>query len=123
MLHENYKRLDDDTLKALQPSIDRWKEQFKDKGGIRLIEVQGEDDDDKFEGIFKIPERHDLELSVKDGLTEMKSNEQLIMLCVLYPEPLVFKQILDKRWGLSAPIARKLVEISGVTREAHAKKL
>ena len=123
MLHKDYKPLDEEMLESLKPSIERWKDQFKNKGGIRLIEVQGEEDEDKFEGIFKIPERHDLELSIKDGSTDTQSNEQLAMLCVLYPDPLVFKQILEKHWALSTPIAKKLVEISGVAREARSKKL
>jgi hypothetical protein len=123
MLHENYKPLDKATLEALQPQIEIWKNQFKDKGGIRIIEVDGEDDEDKFEGIFKVPERTDIKAATREGLSDLESDEQLCMLCVLYPEPITFKSLLDANFGLVAPISRKLLKISKVTSEARAKKL
>lgn len=123
MLHENYKPLDEATLEALKPQIEHWKKQFEAKGGIRLIEVDGEEDNDIFQGIFKVPEKVDLAAATKEGLSEMESNEQLCMLCVLYPDPLTFKDILDKNFGLVTPITKKLLKISRVTTEARAKKL
>jgi len=123
MLHENYKPLDEATLKALEPQIANWKKQFDVRGGIRLIEVDGEEEDEKFQGIFKVPEKVDLAAATKEGLSEMESNEQLCMLCVLYPDPILFKEILDRNYGLVTPITKKLLKISRVTTEARAKKL
>ena len=123
MLHENYKPLDEATLKALEPQISVWKKQFDARGGIRLIEVDGEEDDEKFQGIFKVPEKIDLSAATKEGLSEMESNEQLCMLCVLYPDPILFEDILDRNFGLVTPITKKLLKISRVTTEARAKKL
>jgi hypothetical protein len=123
MLHENYKPLDEKMIISLQMQIADWKKQYDPKGGIRIIEVDGEEDEDKFEGIFKVPEKTDLAAATREGLTEMESNEQLCMLCVLYPEPILFKEILDKNFGLVTPITKKLLKISRVTTEARAKKL
>lgn len=123
MLHENYNPLDEETLNALEPQIAIWKKQYEAKGGIRLIEVDGEEEDELFQGIFKVPEKFDLEAATKDGLSDMESNEQLCRLCVLYPDPLLFQEILDKNFGLVTPITKKLLKISRVTTEARAKKL
>jgi|GEM_PF-2101944 hypothetical protein len=123
MLHENYKPLDDATLEALAAQIAGWKKQYDAQGGIRLIEVDGEEDDEKFQGIFKVPGKADLAAATKEGLSEMESNEQLCMLCVLYPDPVLFSDILNRNYGLVTPITKKLLKISRITTEARAKKL
>ncbi len=117
-----YEPLSDAKLKELAQRIEDWKNQYEDAGGVRLIEVPGDEGDD-FSGIFRIPTREDLERSSRKDMTEMQSNVQLCMLTVLYPEPTVFQAVLQRSWGLSVPLAKKLLELSRVTREARAKKL
>lgn len=123
MLTANYKPLDEAALNALNPQIETWKETFKNRGGIRLIEIDGEDEEDRFSGIFKIPEKGDFKAATKEGLSDMECDEQLCLLCILYPDPVTFKAIIDVNYGLVTPIARKLLKISKITSEARAKKL
>ncbi|TAL31589.1 MAG: hypothetical protein EPN93_17490 [Spirochaetes bacterium] len=117
-----YEPLTDTKLAELQSRIDGWKAKFGDQGGIRSIEVPDEEGDD-FSGIFRVPTKDDLERSSRKELSNMESDTQLCMLCVLYPEPEVLQGIFRKSWGLCVPISKKLLQLSKVTREARAKKL
>ena len=109
-------KLTKEKLKELKPQIEAWK---KEHGDIFIISV------DRFNGIFRIPTKEMMNSLVKsnDGRVESELNDELLRQCVLYPEPLEFDCVLDEHWGLAIPLAKKLLEQTGITREANVKKL
>lgn len=120
MLPANYKSLSDDQIKSLSPQIEEWKK--KDFEPV-IIEVDlGEDG--KFEGIFKTPGETEMKLITESDLKGRESDSELSRMCVLYPDIMTFNDIIDKKyWGITTPIAKKLLHLTHVTKEAKVKKL
>ena len=109
-------KLTEEKLKELKPKIESWKKEYKD---VFMLSVEG------FEGVFRIPTKQMMSSMVKGSTDkpEAEMNEELLRLCVLHPEPIEFDQILNENWGLAIPLAKKLLEQTGITREANIKKL
>ncbi|HNX58371.1 MAG TPA: hypothetical protein PKK43_04690 [Spirochaetota bacterium] len=119
MIHEKYQPLTAKKLEELAPEIQKWKDEGKD---LRVITVDlGEDGE--FEGIFKVPSEADVKIASRDGLKEVESNKELCRMTVLYPDPIIFSDILTKFWGISTPISKELVSACHITKQARVKKL
>ena len=108
-------KLTKEKLKEMKPQMEAWK---KSHGAIFIISVAN------FDGIFRIPTKEMMTSLVKsnDGRAESELNDELLRQCVLYPEPLEFDHVLDEHWGFAVPLAKKLLEQTGITREARIKK-
>lgn len=119
MIHPNYSALDDKKLKELDPEIEKWKDQDFDP---ILLSVDL-DEHGEFEGIFRTPSEEILELLNTSKASGRKSDNELARMCVLYPDPVTFGEIIERFWGMTTPLSKKLLERSHVTKEAKVKKL
>jgi hypothetical protein len=115
----DYQPLTKKQFDELAPQIESWKEQHRE---VRALSVEL-DDGKTFEGIFRCPTQADLKLAMRKELSEMDSNKELCRMTVLYPEPVTFNTVMTDYWGISIPLAKKLLEWSNVTKEASIKKL
>ena len=103
-------------LKEMKPQVEAWKREYRD---VFMISV------DKFDGVFRMPTKQMINSLIKGNAdrSEADLNDEFLRLCVLYPEPVEFDQLLNDNWGLAVPLAKKLLEQTGITREANIKKL
>lgn len=108
-------RITDKIYNDLLPKIENWKQLYPEVIMIKLSQ-------DEFDGIFRVPTLEDIKLA-NSVQNDIDKNRQLVLSCLLYPEPEVFEQLLQKRAGIITPIATKLIEACGVTQEATIKKL
>jgi len=108
-------RITDKVYNDLLPKIENWKQLYPE---IIMISLTRDD----FDGIFRVPTLEDIKLA-NSAPNDIDKNRQLCLSCILYPEPDIFEQLLQRRAGIITPIATKLIEACGVTQEAIVKKL
>jgi hypothetical protein len=118
-----YEPLSDAKLKELAQRIEDWKNQYEDAGGVRLIEVPGDEGDD-FSGIFRIPTREDLERSSRKILRRCRVKSSSACSPLLYPEPKTFRRAAAIV-GIVRSLAKKLLECPGDTgkKKMRAQKI
>ena len=109
-------KLTAEKLNELKPQIEGWKKEHRD---VFILQVEN------FEGIFRLPTKEMMNSLVKgnEARAESELNDDLLRLCILHPDPIEFDSIMDENWGLAVPLAKKLLEQTGITREARIKKL
>jgi hypothetical protein len=117
-----YQYIDDNLRKKLEPDIERWKEKYDKSGGIHLLDVTP-DEGAPFNGIFRLFNQAELENSSKAKKSDFALGRVLLRKCVLYPSPDVLDDILDRDFGLTVPLLKRLTELRKITLEATAKKL
>ncbi len=108
-------RITDNDYTELLPKIENWKQRYPEVIMISLAR-------DEFDGIFRVPTLDDIKLA-NSAQNDIDKNKQLVLSCILYPEPDVFNALLAKRGGIITPIATQLIDACGVTQEAYVKKL
>lgn len=120
-LPKPYQKIDDEFLKAYKEEIEALKSAYESRGGIYILQVDGDDSvlcrvpsSEILKDVTKYSER------VKDGFEQ---DAYLLGSCLLYPSMQVVRAWASAGApGLINTYGRKLLELSKTTVEAEAKK-